>query len=126
MSYSFSHLFSTYARRLERYFSSVTALDYDLDDFANSFHEVLIAALTDYGDTMSDSSFSVGELSGKQVSHMVTQLIKAETEAAAEQELQERVRRHFFPAFGNVLSLDDCQDLPKEVLDAIKGSCPPE
>lgn len=75
---------------------------------------------------MRDSSLTVGDLSGKQVLNMVTQLINAEEELKEELNLQHSVRRHFFPIFGHALSLDDCHDLPKEVLDAIASSCPLE
>lgn len=113
-----------YAQRLERYFCSVTECEDDLNDYANSFHEVLIAALSCYADAMSDSSFSVGELSGKQVSHMVTQLINAEAEVEAELELQRSVRRYYFPPYFEQLSGSSHNSLSSEVVDALANTCP--
>ena len=126
MYYSFPHLMSAYAKYLERYFSSVTECEEDLRDFAQSFHLVLIAALSDYGDVMSDSSSSIGDLSGKQVAQIVPQLIRAEKEVAAEVELQRSVRRYHYPSYFEKLSGSSHMTLPREVADAIAQTCPPD
>jgi hypothetical protein len=115
---------SAYAKYLERYFSSVTEYEEDLRDFANSFHEVLIAALSQYGDAMSDSSLSTGDLSGKQVARIVPQLIRAEKEAAAEVELQRSVRRYHYPSYFEKLPGSYQMTLSREIADAIAQACP--
>ena len=117
---------SAYAKYLERYFSSVTEYEEDLRCFANSFHEVLIAALSDYGDVMCDSSFSTGDLSGKQVAQIVPQLIRAEKEAVAEVELQRSIRRYYYPSYFEKLSGNSHMTLSREVADAIAQTCPPD
>ena len=124
MNYSFPHLLSGYAKHLERYFSSVSEQEEDLGDYATSFHEVLIAALTEYGDIMRDSSFTVGDLSGNQVCSMVSQLVSAEKEVAAEADLRYKIRRHFFPGYLELLSPNIPSPPVGEVAAAIKSTCP--
>jgi len=124
MNYSFPLLLTGYAKHLERYFSSVSEQEEDLGDCATSFHEVLIAALTEYGDIMRDSSFTVGDLSGNQICSMVSQLVVAEKEVAAEADLRHKIRRHFFPGYWELLSPNIPSPPVGEVASAIKSTCP--
>jgi hypothetical protein len=126
MSYSFSSLLSSYSKHLELYFSSVCELEEDLNDFANGFHTLLVCALEDYAESMSDRSSKIGGLSGRQVSHMIPQLITAEKEAIAEVDLRDQVRKYFYPSYFARISGGSRQVLSSEVTAAIAAACPCE
>lgn len=124
MNYSFSNLLSQYSKHLERYFSSISETEEDLDYLANDFHELLVSALADYGDSMTDNSSKVSGFSGNQVSRMIYPLIAAEKEASAEADLCATIRKHFHPSWFDKNS-DSCnRDYPSEVADAIAKTCP--
>jgi hypothetical protein len=121
---SFYHLFASYSKHVQRYFSSVAEVSYEYSDMTESFHEVLILALRDFSDCLRDSHATAAGYSCQQIEGLIPVLSAAFEEATKEAELNSEIHSCFCPSYFMLLNPDRIADKMFQ-LESFIGVCRP-
>lgn len=124
MTFSFYQLFTSYAKYVQRYFSSVAEDDSDYYYFAESFHDVLLSALRDYGDCIKDKDSTSADLSGGQIQGLIPVLSAAYQEAVEDAELNSEIQSCFYPSRFLSSNPDLLEKMKKQLKNHIDFCCP--
>ncbi len=99
MTLSFYHLFNSYAKHTQRYFSTASTDPYDYSELTKSFHEILVYALRDHVDFLRDNQATSADLNAAQISGLISTLCTAYEEALAESELNHEIYSCINPGY---------------------------
>lgn len=124
MPFTFYHLFSSYAKYAERYFSSVTEDSCDYTELTDSLHQVLIKALSTYADDVKHKQATYAEFNGKQIEGFVRVLAAAYHEAHEDAQLNSEIRSCFYPNYFMSLLPDLVEEKRLRFQEYINFCCP--
>jgi hypothetical protein len=124
MTLSFYSLFSSCAKYIQRYFASVVEDDFDYCYFTESFHEVFLCALGDFGDCLKDNNLSCGDLTGPQITCLIPVLTAAYQEVVKDAELNSEIRSCYYPGYFLRLDTGLLEEKKKQLKSYLELCCP--